>query len=77
MLLPKPGALPALSHFRVRQMMRLSPILYSRKRADAVHLEHPSRLAVQARDLHFRFFDARENFCASIVIGEAGREICP
>src|SRR5208337_4446476 len=40
------------------------------ERRRAVQLEHPSRFAVQARHLHFRLLDPRENVDAAVVIGE-------
>ena len=47
------------------------PEIERSERRRAVDLEDPARLAVEARDLHFRLFDARENLDAAIVIGEA------
>ena len=47
------------------------PQIERSERRRAVDLEDPSRLAVQARHLHFSLFDARENLDAAIVVGEA------
>src|SRR5277367_1337800 len=48
-------ALPALSHFWIRRMMRLSPILCSRKRTNQLWLTAPKKFWMSASSIQFTF----------------------
>ena len=47
--------MPALSHFWIRRMMRLSPIRYSRKRASHSSLTLPKKFRVSGSRIQFTF----------------------
>src|SRR5208282_1702599 len=68
--------MPALSHFWIRRMMRLSPTLCSRKRTSQLWLTAPKKFWMSASSIQFTFpyFDRRRQRVQRIVRPSPGSE---
>src|SRR3984957_15668905 len=70
------SSIPALSHFWIRRMMRLSPIRCSRKRTSQSWLTAPKKFRMSASSIQFTFFyfDRRRKCVQRIVRSSSGSE---